>query len=124
MESDTNVRVIWKEFPILGPVSEFAAAASMAAQRQGRYLAVHTATMGEPELTEERVIEIAQAVGLDAQRLLEDMKDPAIEAHLRENRALAQRLGIEGTPAFVVGGTLVPGAIGIEQMRQIIAEAR
>ena len=124
LESDANVRVIWKELPILGPISEFGAAASMGAQRQDLYLAFHTALMREPELSEERVMEIAQTVGLDTARLRQDMTDPAFKAYMMENRALAQRLGIEGTPAFVVGGTLVPGAIGIEQMRQIIAEAR
>ena len=124
LEADANVRIIWKEFPILGPVSEFAATASIAAERQGLYLPFHLATMREEELTEERIIQIAQAVGLDMERLLEDLKDPAIKAYIEENRALAQRLGIGGTPAFVVGDTLVPGAIDIEQMRQIIAEIR
>ena len=94
-----------------GPVSVFAARASMAAERQGRYLPFHRALMREPKLTGEKVIEIAGRTGLDMERLRQDMKDPAIGAYLDETQALARQLGIGGTPAFVVGDTLVPGIV-------------
>ena len=124
LETDANVRVVWKEFPILGPVSRVAALAAMAADRQGLYLPFHLALMREAELTEEKIFELAGRTGLDAERLLRDMKDPAIGEYLDETRALAQELGIGGTPAFVIGDRLVPGVIDSARMKQLVAEAR
>ena len=122
--TDPNVRVVWKEFPILGPVSLFAARTSMAADRQGRYLRFHVALMREPKLTEDKVLEIAVKAGLDLERLRQDMEDPAIGAYIDETRALAQSLGIRGTPAFLIGETLIPGAIDTARMKELIATAR
>lgn len=124
LKTDANVRVVWKEYPILGPVSVVAARAAMAAHRQGRYLPFHLALMKEAELTEGKVLEIAVKAGLDLERLRQEMKDPAIQAYLDETRALARQIGIRGTPAFVVGGTLVPGVIDTARMKALIAAAR
>lgn len=122
---DERLRIAWKELPILGPVSRFAARTSLAAEKQGRYLDFHQAVMGAPgKLSEDRVMEIADRLGLDIERLHQDMEDPAIEAYLRETNRLAGEIGITGTPAFVIGDKLVPGAIGAEDLRQLIAEAR
>ena len=125
LESDPQLRVVWKELPVLGPVSRIAARASMAAARQGRYLAFHEAIMGARDgLSEASVLAAAERVGLDVDRLQQDMSDPAIEAYLEETNQLARNLGIEGTPAFVIGDTLVPGAVGEARLKQLIAEAR
>ena len=124
LETDANVRVVWKEFPILGPVSVFAARASMAAARQGRYLPFHLALMKEPELTEDKVLEIADRTGLGMGRLFQDMEDPAIQAYLDESQALARQIGISGTPAFVIGGELVPGFVDADRMKDLVAAAR
>ena len=125
LASDTRLRVVWKEFPILGPVSRFAARAAMAAARQGRYLDFHLAAMGAPgKLTESSVMGIAERLGIDIGRLRQDMEDPAIEKYLDETRRLAEDLGITGTPAFVIGDTVVPGAVGIARLRELIADVR
>ena len=124
LDTDADVRVVWKEFPILGPVSSIAARAAMAADRQDRYLPFHLALMRAPELTEEKVFEIAGETGLDIERLRRDMEDPTIDAYLEETRALARELGIEGTPAFVVGDTLVPGVIDAAQLKALLDAAR
>ena len=124
LDTDANVRVVWKEFPILGPVSLFAARAAMAADRQGRYYPFHLALMKEPELTEAKVMEIAAATGLDTKRLLHDMEDPAIQAYIDETRALAREIGISGTPAFVIGGRLVRGAVDEARMKELVSMAR
>ena len=124
LKEDANVRVVWKEFPILGPVSLFAAQAAMAAERQGKYYPLHLALMKEPDLTEGKVVELAVEAGLDMERLRQDMEDPAIEAYLNETRALAQQIGISGTPAFVVGGSLAPGAVDIARLKEMVAAAR
>ena len=125
LESDARVRVVWKELPVLGPVSDFAARASMAADRQGRYHDFHVALMGAPErLTEASVMRIARETGLDAEKLRRDMADPAIAEYIGETRRLAQTLGIRGTPAFVIGGDLVRGAVDGPRLKQLVAEAR
>ena len=87
LETDANVRVVWKEFPILGPVSVVAARTAMAAQRQGRYLALHLALMREPELTEQKVFDIAEQTGLDMAQLRRDMEDGKRSGH----RGLSRR---------------------------------
>lgn len=125
LQADKQLRVVWKEFPILGPVSRLAARAGMAAAKQGRYLEFHEAVMGSPEkLTEDRVMALAADAGLDVRRLRRDMEDPAIEGYLDETIRLARTLGISGTPAFVIGDTLVPGAVSSERLKELIGEAR
>lgn len=125
LDSDPQLRVVWKELPVLGPMSRIAARASMAAARQGRYLEFHKAVMGTRDgLSEESMLATAELVGLDLNRLQQDMADPAIEAYLDETNELARKLGIEGTPAFLIGDTLVPGAVGEGRLKQLIAEAR
>ena len=76
------------------------------------------------KLTEDRVMAIAGSVGLDVQRLRRDMEDPAIEEYLDETIRLAQVLDIRGTPAFVIGDTLVPGAADGARLKELIAKAR
>ena len=125
LKSDAGLRIVWKELPVLGPVSRFAARASMAAARQGMYLAFHEAAMEtRGNLSEDAVLAIAERVGLDVARLRRDMADPAVEAYLDETRRLADALGITGTPAFVIGDELVPGAVGGARLARLIAEAR
>ena len=125
LETDSQLRVVWKEFPILGPVSRLAARAAMASKKQGRYLEFHVAVMGSRgKLTEDRVMAIAGSVGLDVQRLRRDMEDPAIDNYLDETIRLAQVLGIRGTPAFVIGDTMVPGAVDGVRLKELIARAR
>ena len=125
LETDPGLRVVWKDFPVLGQVSTFAALASMAAQKQGKYLELHKALMGAGErLTEESVMEIAGQAGLDVERLQQDMADAEVISYLQDTQRLARELGINGTPAFVIGNTLVPGAVDGARLRQLIAEAR
>lgn len=125
MESDQNVRVLWKELPILGPVSRFAARAAMAAEKQGKYFPYHAALMElRGKLTEDRVMQAANDLGLDMKQLIKDMAAPEIDRYLDETLQLAQSLGINGTPAFLIGDQLVPGAIEEEQMREMIAKER
>jgi protein-disulfide isomerase len=124
-KEDPRIRIAWKELPILGPASEFASRAAMAAKRQDKYLDFHVAVMGNRgPLTPEKVFQLAGKAGISVDRLKRDMEDPAIDKYLRETLLLAQQLGITGTPGFVIGGKLVPGAIDKDQMKALIAEAR
>lgn len=125
LQEDGGVRLVMKEFPILGPASLYGARAALAAARQGRYEEFHWALMANRgQLSEARVLEVADEVGLDIERLKRDLRDPAIEEKLRANYRLAERLEIRGTPAFIVGDNLLPGAVPLERLRQVVAEAR
>jgi len=124
-KKDGKVRVMFKELPILGPESVFAARAALAAQRQGKYIEYHLALMRSRErLTDEITIRIAQGVGIDLEKLKKDMGSPEIKRQLEANLELAQELGIRGTPAFIVGDRLAPGAIDEETLVKMIADAR
>lgn len=125
IEEDPDVRFVFKEFPILSEESGQAARAALAAQRQGKYFEFHNALMNfRGSFTDEQIMKIAADVGLDTEKLAEDMKDPDIEDALRRNAELAQRLDINGTPSFIVGDDLYPGALDLEALRTIIAEIR
>ncbi|MGZ0247631.1 MAG: DsbA family protein, partial [Alphaproteobacteria bacterium] len=124
LRNDPNVRVVYKEFAILGPQSVVAARAALAAKRQGKYHEFHVALMSAERADENSVAATARALGLDYAQLVKDMGDPAIEEQLERNYRLATAIGINGTPAFVIGDRLVPGAVDEAAMMEIIATER
>lgn len=122
---DGNVRLVMKEFPILGSDSVQAARAALAAAKQGKYEPFHFALMSEAsDLSQPSLMAIAGRVGLDLERLERDMVAPEIEDQLQRTYGLAEALAINGTPAFVIGDTLVPGAVDLETLRRLVTEAR
>ena len=125
LREDPQVRLVLKDLPILGPNSLLASRALLAAQRQGKYVPLQDALMrlkGEP--TEAALQAEAERAGLDWARLKRDMQDPALQARLQGHLELARAIGIEGTPALVIGGQLVPGAVDLPTLRQLVAQAR
>jgi len=123
--SDGNIRLVMKEFPILGPQSMQAARAALAAAKQDKYEVFHFALMTQPgDMSDAHIETVAGLVGLDVPRMRRDMMSKEVEDALARNIALAETIGIRGTPAFIIGRTLVPGAIDAETLRQIIAEER
>lgn len=123
--NDPKLRIAYKEFPILGPDSTFAAKAALAAHRQGKYAAAHKALMEtKGKVTEKTVLDAVGRLGLDVKRLKADMADPAIQAHIERNLALARALNINGTPSFVIGEQIVPGAVDLATLERLIREAR
>ncbi|HEX6956880.1 MAG TPA: thioredoxin domain-containing protein [Ferrovibrio sp.] len=128
LKEDGKIRLILKELPVLGPDSVLASRAAVAAlaqQKGTRYYAFHDAMMGfHGQLTEAEVFRMAGEAGLDVTALKADMEDPRVEQALRANLALAQKLGIEGTPGFIVGGELIPGAVSLDSLRQLVKQAR
>ncbi len=128
LRTDPNIRFVIKEFPILGPDSVLAAKAALAALELDdgdRYPAFNDAlmTQGGP-LNKPAILRIAKRVGLDADDLEEAMNDPEIQQRIDQTHALAQQLGVSGTPAFIIGDQIVPGFIETPQMLQIVAEQR
>lgn len=125
VEEDGGIRLVMKEFPILGPDSTFAARAALASVAQGRYEDFHFAMMNAPgKVTIDQVRAIAAHIGLDMAKLQRDMQSDEIERIINENIALAEEVGIRGTPAFVIGDEIIPGAVDAETLRDLVAKAR
>jgi len=124
-KDDPGVRVVYKDFPILGEASELAARAALASRAQGKHQAFHEALLAaKGELSKETVLGIARDVGLDAKQLESDMGNPEWSDVIERNRALAKDLGITGTPGFVVGEEVYPGAVDLARLKVLVAQAR
>jgi protein-disulfide isomerase len=123
-KADPNVRVVLKELPIFGENSIFAAKAAMASLAQGKYWEYHTALMREKQVTKDVALKVAERVGLDVARLKRDMDNPAFDAALKANQDLAQGLGIEGTPGFIVDTKVNVGYVPADGLKELIAEVR
>ena len=125
LAADPNVRVVYREWPILGEGSVFAARAALASRNQGKYDEFHWALMGLNGRAEESsVIRAAQDIGLDIAQLRRDMNEPEIEEHIQTSMRLSRAIGFSGTPSFVIGDNLAPGLINAEQMISLVNEAR
>ncbi|MGD9617215.1 MAG: DsbA family protein [Alphaproteobacteria bacterium] len=125
LAEDKQLRVVYKEFPVLGPESVTAARAALAAGKQGKYEALHRALMQmKGQINETAIFNAAKSAGIDVERLKRDMNAPEIDRMLQANQQLAMALDIRGTPAFIVGDEIVPGAVSADALRQLIATAR
>ena len=125
LQADPLVRVVFKDLPILGPASQLESRALLAAQRQGGYFKLQDLIMqGGGTPSRDTLRADAERVGLDGGRLLRDMDDPVIKARLETNVGLAQKIGIEGTPALIIGHRLIAGAVELGELRQAVADAR
>lgn len=124
-KSDPNLKIVFKEFPILGPGSQFAARAALAADRQGSYEVYHHAMMSYTgALNQTSTLKIAETVGLDIARLKKDMEDPAIQGTIDGNLELARSLRINGTPSWVIGDEVVRGLVDLDALTRLIKRAR
>ncbi|WGS21083.1 MULTISPECIES: DsbA family protein [unclassified Bradyrhizobium] len=124
-EADPKLRIVYKEFPILGEGSVYAAKAALAANKQGKYEALHRALYQvRGAVAEAKVLEVARAVGLDVERLKADMQDKAIESMLDKNVKLGEALHITGTPGFVAGEQVSTGARDLSSLQAFVAQAR
>ena len=127
VKEDGNIRIIYKDLPILGAESVVASRASLAAWQLApeKYEAFHTALMtNKGSFSELKIRSIAAKLNIDGNALIKSMKSSDIEFNLGENLALAQSLGISGTPAFIVGEELIPGAVDLDTLKNLIKEAR
>ena len=125
--TDPGVRVVIREFPILGEESVLASRVALAAARQPGdiYAKVHAALFGHRgPMNEQALMSLAEGAGADMDALRSAMQDPAIADTIRGTYALARSMGIEGTPSFVIGGRIVRGMVQLDQMRAHVAEAR
>ena len=120
-----DLRLVFREFPIIGPELMPAARAALASRAQGLYESVHWALLGpDSPFDLDRILAVARSVGLDAERLARDMEDPSLDALIEWSVIFANALGVRGTPAFVIGDSMIRGALPPEQFRAAIADAR
>lgn len=125
LKADPKLRIVYKDLPILGPVSLLEARALLAAKRQGGYARLQDALLADPvPSTLQTLRATAQRLGMDGARLTQDMGDPSIQAQLEANLQLARTLHVDGTPAFVIGHQLIPGAVSLAELQTAVAAAR
>lgn len=123
LQAKDGVRFVFKEFPILGPGSVEAAKAAIASIQQGhdKYIAFHDALMTHPGHVDGDVaLAVAKDVGLDVEKLKEDMKSPDVQKTIDRNMKLAETIGVSGTPSFVIGNELVPGAAEYSHLESVV----
>jgi protein-disulfide isomerase len=123
--ADPNLRVVYKEWPILGASSIFPAKAALAANKQGKFIPLHTALYQlRGTLTDDKVLATAESVGLDMAQLKSGMNDPSVDAAIGRNLALARVLAIDGTPGFVIGNHILTGPLDLRALQAAIQMAR
>jgi len=111
VETDPKVRVVFKELPILSKGSEEASHVALAAQKQGKYWELHKAMLSaKGQMNEASALQIAEKLGLDMDKLKKDMASPEVKVEIEKAAALAKKLGVNGTPHFLVGDRAVAGA--------------
>jgi protein-disulfide isomerase len=125
LRDNPDVRLVIKEFPILSQSSLFAAKAAIAAEMQGKFVDYHITMMTyRGQINEDVVKQAAQKVGLNYKQLQKDMKSSKTASIIKRTREAASALAINGTPGLVIGDTVVPGAIGLDELRELIANER
>lgn len=127
MKSDPKLRVVLKEFPVLGPGSVEAAQVAVAVRMQDpkKYLEFHQKLLGgRGHADKARALAVAKEVGLDMTQLQKDMNSPEVRATIEENFKLAEAMGMNGTPSYVIGKQVVVGAVGLEGLKEKVAIAR
>jgi len=127
IEKEKQVRFILKELPILSKGSEEASRVALAAKMQGKYWEFHRAMLeNQGQANEASALRVAEKVGVDMAKLKKDMASPQVQKEIDETRALATKLGIQGTPHFMVADRVIPGAPEnlLERMSSLVAEVR
>ena len=124
-DEDPSLRVVFKELPILTPMSMLAARAALASRSQDLYVPYHNALMGhQGPLSEGAIFDIAAEVGLDVDQLRTDMESEEVIGEIQTNLQLAEAIGVRGTPAFIIGDEVIPGAVGLAILRDLVARER
>lgn len=125
IKEDDDLKVVFRDFPVLGPASEEAAMASLSAAGQNRFLAYYKRSFEAPgRPNRERTIRMIRAAGLNEGQTASDLNSNALKAELRKNLELGRALGLTGTPTYIVGNRILSGAVGYDALKQAIDEAR
>jgi protein-disulfide isomerase len=120
LATDKNLKVVWREVPILGPGSEAAARVALTAAGQGRYLGFHRRMFADGPPDDASISRVQKATGVSADPAAEG----AVQHEIENNLALARSMGLTGTPTFVIGDKILQGAVGYDALKSAISEAR
>lgn len=127
LAEDKELKFVFVDFPILGPGSEIASRAAIAIHQMdnSKYFPFHQALMEfQGQKTEESVLEIVKKIGMSPEKVKEKMKSSEVSDQIQANQQLGRDIGISGTPAFIIAGNLVPGAIRLDEIKNILKDAR
>lgn len=125
LKEDDDLKVVFRDFPVLGPASEEAAMASLSAAKQNRFLRYYNSSFEAPgRPNRERTIRMIRAAGLNEGQTAADLNSTALKNELRKNLELGRALGLTGTPTYIVGNRILSGAVGYDTLKQAIDEAR
>jgi protein-disulfide isomerase len=128
MKGDPKLRVVLKEFPVLGPGSTEAAQVAVAVRMQDKtgkkYLEFHQKLLGSRTADKARALAAAREVGLDVSRIEKDLASDEVKTTIEESMKVAEALGLNGTPSYVIGKDVVIGAVGLEALKEKIDSAR
>jgi protein-disulfide isomerase len=121
LRTEYDLKISFRDYPILSPSSRIAAKAALAAKKQGKYFSFHSALMSmQGNLNEDKIFTIANNLEMDIEKLKIDMQKDEIEEIIENNESLARKLNIRGTPTFIINGKLYAGALDLKKLRQII----
>ena len=121
LRTEYDLKISFRDYPILSPSSRIAAKAALAAKNQGKYFSFHSALMSmQGNLNEDKIFTIANNLEMDIEKLKIDMQKDEIEEIIENNESLARKLNIRGTPTFIINGKLYAGALDLKKLRQII----
>lgn len=125
LDQDKNIRFLAKEYPILNEASAMAARAALASVKQGKFEKFHNMLFAfNGQLSETVIMDIAQRADLNVSQLKKDMNSKDVDNMISENRKLGAELGVRGTPMFIIGDSVHPGALKLEAMQKAVADAR
>jgi protein-disulfide isomerase len=124
LREDPKLKVVWREWPVLGEDSERAAVASLAAAQQGKYRTFFDTLFAAGRPTADALVRAQQAAGVNPAAVAQFQASPAVRDELAKNYQLAQSIGATGTPTFVVGDEVLQGAVGYEALKEAVEKAR
>jgi len=124
LKEDGALKVVWRDFPVLGPESEDVALASLSAAGQNRYQAFYNAMFDAGRPNRGNMIKAVRAARMNEQRTARDLESGALKAEIQKNIDLGRTLGLTGTPSYIIGDRILSGAVGYEELKKAVAEAR
>jgi protein-disulfide isomerase len=129
MKADPKLKIVLKEFPVLGPGSVEAARVAVAVRMQDKtgkkYIEFHQKLLGgRGQADKARAVAVAKEIGLDMARLEKDLTSDEVRVTLEESLKLAEKLGLNGTPSYVIGSNVVVGAVGLDKLKESVSTAR
>ncbi|WP_199554376.1 DsbA family protein [Sandaracinobacteroides hominis] len=125
LKEDPNLKLVFRDMPVLGPDSERFALAALSAAQQGRYAAFYRNVFaGQGALSQERLIRNTRAAGLDEAKVAAALSSKELQAEVEKNVSLGRALGLTGTPSYVVGNKILSGAVGYEALKEAVEAAR